>query len=260
MKVVQLLAYIAISIGYLVAGFHPSTEIFMQIKAYQYHGLLLLTFLAICTSVLYTKTIRNESFIESSEETPFNLEGLRYCELCQIYAPIRTSHCKTCNKCVLRRDHHCPFIGTCVGEKNHLYFLLMMIFVVFFCLVVMKSLKRGMIDDISFIEWLYMSMPCTLVWCIALLMLVQPVVLIPMHLYLALMNRTTRELLKGSSIDYLANWHRLYSPFSKGPIRNLIEFATMHRNSVMYTVPSTESEMEQWRKDNVFWSNDCYQC
>ena len=35
---------------------------------------------------------------------------------------IRSSHCRTCNKCVLLRDHHCPYIGNCVGYDNMQYF------------------------------------------------------------------------------------------------------------------------------------------
>jgi palmitoyltransferase len=45
------------------------------------------------------------------------------CPFCRAKKFIRSSHCRTCNKCILLRDHHCPFIGSCVGFKNMQYFL-----------------------------------------------------------------------------------------------------------------------------------------
>ena len=41
-----------------------------------------------------------------------------YCIKCDIFKPVRTRHCNTCNKCVLRFDHHCPWTGNCIGKKN----------------------------------------------------------------------------------------------------------------------------------------------
>ena len=44
------------------------------------------------------------------------------CLFCRSKKFIRSSHCRTCNKCILLRDHHCPYIGSCVGFKNMQYF------------------------------------------------------------------------------------------------------------------------------------------
>ena len=50
------------------------------------------------------------------------------CEFCQLSRPAggRSSHCASCDVCVLRRDHHCPSVGTCVGLGNHGWFVLML--------------------------------------------------------------------------------------------------------------------------------------
>ena len=42
----------------------------------------------------------------------------RLCHTCKIVRPYRSSHCKSCNRCVLAFDHHCPYIQTCVGYNN----------------------------------------------------------------------------------------------------------------------------------------------
>ena len=50
-------------------------------------------------------------------------EFWKNCEYCNHSKKfLRSSHCRTCNKCVLLRDHHCPFIANCVGYDNIQYF------------------------------------------------------------------------------------------------------------------------------------------
>jgi hypothetical protein len=42
---------------------------------------------------------------------------LKYCNICMIYRPAMTSHCKKCDNCVEQFDHHCPWTGTCIGKR-----------------------------------------------------------------------------------------------------------------------------------------------
>ena len=58
---------------------------------------------------------------------------LKYCETCKIIRQLRTSHCRYCNKCILRHDHHCPYINNCVGKNNHLKFFFFIFFVFIYC-------------------------------------------------------------------------------------------------------------------------------
>lgn len=50
-----------------------------------------------------------------------------FCSTCLIIRPIRSKHCRHCDKCIKKFDHHCIWIGQCVGQDNHRLFLLYLI-------------------------------------------------------------------------------------------------------------------------------------
>ena len=51
------------------------------------------------------------------------------CEYCNRKKFLRSSHCRTCNVCVLRRDHHCVWIANCVGIGNNRFFFIFCLWV-----------------------------------------------------------------------------------------------------------------------------------
>lgn len=52
------------------------------------------------------------------------LDKRRFCTTCSIKKPLRSKHCKTCDRCVGKFDHHCPWINNCVGFHNHRMFMI----------------------------------------------------------------------------------------------------------------------------------------
>lgn len=97
---------------------------------------------AIRTDPGYVPRVDAEEMKEQIDELTDQgrLNGTNWCIFCMVRKPLRSKHCRQCNKCVGRFDHHCPWIWNCgewsapetrsrqaltsVGFNNHRYFLL----------------------------------------------------------------------------------------------------------------------------------------
>ncbi|KAK0368554.1 hypothetical protein CLIM01_14088 [Colletotrichum limetticola] len=57
----------------------------------------------------------------------WKFDETNFCVTCMIRTPLRSKHCKRCQKCVAKHDHHCPWVYNCVGINNHRHFFMYLI-------------------------------------------------------------------------------------------------------------------------------------
>jgi len=77
------------------------------------------------TSLSKSSTSSSDSESSSNEQKK---EGNEMCSTCKITKPLRSKHCRMCDKCVYRFDHHCPWVHNCIGAENHAYYYLFLAF------------------------------------------------------------------------------------------------------------------------------------
>jgi uncharacterized paraquat-inducible protein A len=122
--------------------------------------------------------------------------GCKYCKISEL--PLRSNHCKKCDRCIRKYDHHCKLIGSCIGENNHFSFVLFL-----FCqsltfilgiiglikrLTVQKSYVKIIIFGYFGIFGFIVSVLC--IYCF-------------FHLYLLLTNQTSYEIFHKEQCPYL---------------------------------------------------------
>jgi DHHC palmitoyltransferase len=155
------------------------------------------------------------------------------CDACQLLTPpLRSHHCKVCQRCVATFDHHCGFLETCIGERNHCRFWLFLFAQVIgfhYCCLVANSSPWGFStfwEDQSTSSQHDSLLAC---WALATkfylyLLSVAAYLMLVIHTFFALANVTTFECTVGSKLDYLQGTEILDLVFSRGCIANLAVF------------------------------------
>lgn len=57
----------------------------------------------------------------------WKFDDQNFCVPCMVRMPLRSKHCKRCNRCVAKHDHHCPWVYNCIGINNHRHFFLYLV-------------------------------------------------------------------------------------------------------------------------------------
>ena len=122
--------------------------------------------------------------------------GCKFCKIMEL--PLRSFHCKKCQRCVRKYDHHSNLIGCCIGENNHLVYVLFLFnqsitFIIgIFGLIkrypVQKYLGKFLIIGYFAIFGFLVSLFC---------------ILFAFHLYLLLTNQTCFEIFHKDQCPYL---------------------------------------------------------
>ncbi|CAG0886366.1 unnamed protein product [Cyprideis torosa] len=103
----------------LPALLDPSTSTFIVPVAVAVGAAMLLQIYGNFYHLVTTDTSSAHILVKSDQT-----DGWRLCYACEAMSPPRSSHCATCNSCILKREHHCLFSGCCVGHWNQRYFIL----------------------------------------------------------------------------------------------------------------------------------------
>lgn len=210
----------------------------------------------IVTNIL---TVRSPYYVAGDDVSISLGDNMQFCRECNNFCPVRAVHCKKCKRCIWRKDHHCTMLGQCIGMGNHLSYLLFLVAIIIFDLHSIRIYQHSIRDETPPLKWLYTSLPCSICLFASYLSIIQPIFLLPFHIFLISVNKTTYEFLKGSKAYYLKDWKYYLSPFSKGIIGNYIDFLTMARRRPVYRLPSTDKELDEWLNNNSCITNQAYE-
>jgi len=127
--------------------------------------------------------------------------SVKRCHKCFGPKPSRCHHCKVCRRCVLKMDHHCPFVNNCVGLRNHRFFILFLVELVFGCCVIVASLVPQLLTSLrsSAHQTLANRIHVITTFAVALISGSALAPFFYFHMQLVVVNETTLENMKSRS-------------------------------------------------------------
>ncbi|KRW99823.1 hypothetical protein PPERSA_10942 [Pseudocohnilembus persalinus] len=185
--------------GYLITGSRPLMNIFS----------LLLALLPMNKNNDPELDLIPNSGIEGNEYlyqlSNKGIGSLKYCQTCDIYRPVGTSHCSHCDNCVEMFDHHCQYLNNCIGKRNYSYYFFSLIFGVLFIVMFEFSFIDYLIDESEIWEKVYLGILISMalvVYCLVM-------ILLSYHVFLSLNQLRTVEHLKNEKKD-ISEWSQYF--------------------------------------------------
>lgn len=211
----------------------------------------------------------------SSLDAEVLLKYRKPCDLCNLNKPpLRSHHCKVCNKCVATFDHHCAFLNTCVGERNHMrfwIFVLLNVVAIRICCGITNSSDYGMTtvlfknkDEKE--DNILVLMSATVVFIKIYLYSIYAAahIMFAIHTFLILTNKTTFEINIGSKLDYMRDTKPADCVFSQGCWQNVrlqcrLDAMWMRNRHSFYWTPMKWTREETIIRDSEDWWNHPWQ-
>jgi len=184
-----------------------------------------------------------------------SLERTSFCATCHHQRPLRSKHCKVCDRCVARFDHHCPWVYSCVGANNHRYFVTWLVSlttcnviadIATYCVLAYYS---GFDPELGWMEWIGVaSREQPIVWMVMLVNFFHTIWFFALtfsQIWFALWNVTTNEVISWSRYSYLKG--RMfrgpgsYNPFDKGFVKNCAQFYGCPGYKVNWLYPTIDT-------------------
>eukprot|EP00698_Gefionella_okellyi_P018732 TRINITY_DN5652_c0_g1_i1.p1 TRINITY_DN5652_c0_g1~~TRINITY_DN5652_c0_g1_i1.p1 ORF type:complete len:484 (-),score=87.90 TRINITY_DN5652_c0_g1_i1:119-1570(-) len=177
-----------------------------------------------------------EVFFDSiDEKTPLS----ELCTVCWIHKPYRTSHCRTCERCVQAFDHHCPWTYNCVGLRNHRQFIVWLLLTIWMAVMYQIMLFAYMQDatgSLNPLVWYHYGPAMTAVGVVHFLGCCYSGALLNSHLILAFKDQTTNEIKRSKPYKYMQDAEgKFFNPFSRGShLKNFLAFWRKgHTNTII---------------------------